>query len=113
MMQTPTTVPVVRIVLLIRVVAKLPSVQAVGKFSKTGESGGPRGLRPISALDFSELKTELQRTDGESASRRRLVVWNFSAPFSCVLSRGYSNLPPPSAQIHEDQDDQAAHKAHP
>jgi hypothetical protein len=55
MTHTPTMVPTVRIVLFNMVVAKLPCTHALEKFSKSGESGGPRGLRPISASDFSEL----------------------------------------------------------
>jgi len=40
-------------VLFTVVVEKLPWVHASGKFWKTGESGGPRGLRPISAFVLS------------------------------------------------------------
>ena len=73
-MQTPTIVPVVSIVLFTRVVAKLPCDQAVRKLSKTGDSGGLKGLRPISAFDFSELNTST--TSGpmaKSASNMRTM----------------------------------------
>ena len=45
---------------------KLPTSQALGKFSQMSDCGGPSGLRPISARVFSELKTEhQQRPEGE------------------------------------------------
>jgi hypothetical protein len=74
MIHTPTTVPTVRMVLFTMVVEKLPCVQALGKFSKMGESGGPRGLRPISALDFNELKAWITSGPRAKSVRRTRIT---------------------------------------
>jgi hypothetical protein len=58
-------------VLFTMVVEKLPWVHASGKFWKTGESGGPKGLRPISAFVLSELNTTT--TSGSRAKSARIM----------------------------------------
>jgi hypothetical protein len=60
-------------VLFTMVVEKSPWVHAAGKFSKTGESGRPRGLRPISALDLSELKTRITSGPRAKSARRTRI----------------------------------------
>jgi hypothetical protein len=74
MMHTPTTVPPVRIMLFTMVVAKSPCVHAAGKFSKTGESGRPSGLRPISALDLSELNARITSGPRANSARRTRIT---------------------------------------